>query len=40
MSAVKTQAAIFREKFRVNQHDKVLHKQQPLRFKTEDIISK
>ena len=28
MSAVKTQAAIFREKFGVNQHDKVLRKQQ------------
>ena len=27
MSAVKTQAAIFREKFGVNQHDKVLRKQ-------------
>ena len=30
MSAVKTQAAIFREKFGVNQHDKVLCKQQSL----------
>ena len=28
MSAVKTQAAIFKSKFRVNQHDKVLRKQQ------------
>ena len=27
MSAVKTQAAIFRNKFRVDQHDKVLCKQ-------------
>ena len=27
MSAVKRQAAIFREKFGVNQHDKVLRKQ-------------
>ena len=27
MSAVKTQAVIFREKFGVNQHDKVLRKQ-------------
>ena len=30
MSSVKTQAAIFRAKFRVNQHDKVLCKQQLL----------
>ena len=28
MSAVKTQAVIFRDKFRVNQHDKVLRKKQ------------
>ena len=28
MSAVKTQAVIFRDKFRVNQRDKVLRKQQ------------
>ena len=27
MSAVKTQAVIFREKFGVSQHDKVLRKQ-------------
>ena len=44
MSAVKTQAAIFKEKFGVNQHDKVLRKQQSsgLRvkklFQNEDII--
>ena len=44
MSAVKTQAAIFREKFGVNQHDKVLRKQQSLGlrlkelFQNEDII--
>ena len=44
MSAVKTQAAIFREKFGVNQHDKVLRKQQSLGlrlkklFTNEDII--
>ena len=44
MSAVKTQAAIFREKFGVNQHDKVLRKQQSLGlrlkklFPNEDII--
>ena len=30
MSGVKTQTAIFREKFGVNQHDKVLRKQQSL----------
>ena len=30
MSAVKTQAVIFRDKFRVNQRDKVLRKQQSL----------
>ena len=44
MSAVKTQAVIFREKFGVNQHDKVLRKQQSLGlrlkkiFATEEII--
>ena len=44
MSAVKTQAVIFREKFGVNQHDKVLRKQQSLGlrlkklFPSEDII--
>ena len=44
MSAVKTQAAIFREKFGVSQHDKVLHKQQSLGlrlkklFPNEDLI--
>ena len=27
ISAVKTQAAIFQEKFKVNQHDKILRKQ-------------
>ena len=30
MSAVKPQAVIFREKFGVNQHDKLLRKQQSL----------
>ena len=30
MSAVKTQAVIFRDKFGVKQHDKVLRKQQSL----------
>ena len=44
MSAVKTQAAIFRQKFGVKQHDKVLRKQQSLGlrlkklFPSEDII--
>ena len=44
MSAIKTQAAIFREKFGVKQHDKVLRKQQSLGlrlkklFTNEDII--
>ena len=44
MSSVKTQAAIFRDKFGVNQHDKVLPKQQSLGlrlknvFQNEDII--
>ena len=44
MSSAKTQAAIFRDKFEVNQHDKVLHKQQSLGlrlkrlFPYEDII--
>ena len=44
MSAVKLQAVIFRDKFGVNQHDKVLRKQQSLGlrlkklFPNEDII--
>ena len=44
MSAVKTQAVIFRDKFGVKRHDKVLHKQQALglrlkkQFSSEDII--
>ena len=44
MSAVKIQAVIFRDKFGVNQHDKVLRKQQSLGlrlkklFRSEDII--
>ena len=36
MKAVKTQAAIFKAKFGVNQHDKVLRKKQS--FKTEKNI--
>ena len=44
MSGAKTQAAIFRDKFEINQHDKVLRKQQSLGlrlkklFQNEDII--
>ena len=44
MSSVKMQAVIFRDEFRVNQHDKVLRKQRSLGlrlkklFKNEDII--
>ena len=44
MSSVKTQAATFQSKLGVNQHDKVLRKQQPLGlrlkklFSNEDII--
>ena len=44
MSSAKTQAAIFKSKFGVNQHDKVLRKQQSLGlrlkklFLNEDII--
>ena len=30
VSAIKTEAVIFRDKFRVKQHDKVLRKQQSL----------
>ena len=44
MSAVKTQAVIFKSKFGIRQHDKVLRKQQSLGlrqkklFPNEDII--
>ena len=44
MSSVKTQAAIFRDIFGVNEHDKVLRKQQSLGLRlkklsrNEDII--
>ena len=43
MSVIKTQAVVFREKFGVNQHDKVSRKQQSLGlglkklFQNEDI---
>ena len=46
MSIIKTQAVIFRDKFRVNHYYKVLHKQQSLGlrlkklFSNEDIIEK
>ena len=46
MSTVKTQVAIFKSKFRVNQHDRVLRKQQSLGlrlnklFPNENIIKK
>ena len=38
ISAVKTQAAIFREKFGVNQHDKVLRKQQLLDLRLKKLF--
>ena len=38
MSAVKAQAVIFREKFGVNQHDKVLRKQQSLGLRLKKLF--
>ena len=44
MSSIKTQAVIFRDKFGINQHNNLLHKQQSLGlrlkklFSNEDII--
>ena len=38
MSSVKTQAAILKSKFEVNQHDKVLHKQQSLGLRLKKIF--
>ena len=38
MSAAKTQAAIFKSKFRVNQHDKVLRKQQSLGLRLKKLF--
>ena len=38
MSSVKTQAAILKSKFEVNQHDKVLHKQQSLGLRLKKIL--
>ena len=39
MSAVKTQAAIFKNKFGVDQHDKVLRKQQSLGLRLKKLLS-
>ena len=39
MSAVKTQAVIFRKKFGVNQHDKVLRKQQSLGLRLKKLFA-
>ena len=39
MSAVKTQSAIFKSKFGVNQHDKVLRKQQSLGLRLKKLFS-
>ena len=38
MSAVKTQVAIFKSKFGVNQHDKVLRKQQSLGLRRKKLF--
>ena len=38
MSSVKTQAAILKSKFEVNQHEKVLHKQQSLGLRLKKIL--
>ena len=38
MSTVKTQAAIFKYKFGVNQHDKVLRKQQSLGLRLKKLL--
>ena len=38
MSAVKTQAAIFKNKFGVDQHDKVLRKQQSLGLRLKKLF--
>ena len=38
MNAVKTQAAIFKSKFGVNQHDKVLRKQQSLGLRLKKLF--
>ena len=38
MSVVKTQVTIFKSKFGVNQHDKVLHKQQSLGLRLKKLF--
>ena len=38
MSAVKTQAAIFKSKFGLNEHDKVLRKQQSLGLRLKKLV--
>ena len=38
MIAIKTQAAIFKSKFGVNQHDKVLRKQQSLGLRLKELF--
>ena len=38
MSSVNTHAAIFRNKFGVNQHDKVLRKQQSLGLRLKELF--
>ena len=38
MSSVKTQAVVFREKFGVNQHDKILRKQQSLGLRLKKLF--
>ena len=40
MSSVKMQAAIFRDTFWVNQHDKVLHKQQSLSLRLKELFQR
>ena len=39
MSAVKTQAVIFRNKYGVKQHDKVLHKQQSMGLRLKKLFT-
>ena len=39
VSFVKTQVAIFRDGFWINQHDKVFHKKQSPWFMTKKVIS-
>ena len=38
MSSVQTQAAIFRDKFGINLHDKVLRKQQSLGLRLKNLF--